>query len=82
MIMEHIIPNFVKNAPDTILLLATNSGDMLTHVHCIQVIRFSSGRIFAGILLDSARLRYNLGQYLGVASTSVNAFIVGEHGNN
>ena len=33
-------------------------------------------------MLDSARLKYHLGQHLGVDSRSVHAFIVGEHGDS
>ncbi len=33
-------------------------------------------------MLDSARLRYKLGEHLSVDSRSVHAFIVGEHGDS
>ena len=33
-------------------------------------------------VLDSARLRYKLGEHLSVDSRSVHAFIVGEHGDS
>lgn len=33
-------------------------------------------------MLDSARLKYALGEHLGVDSRSVHAFIVGEHGDS
>lgn len=81
-IMEQIIPNVVQNAPDTILLLATNPVDVLTYI-AYKISGFPPERVIgSGTLLDSVRLRYNLGQYFGVASTSVNAFIVGEHGDS
>ena len=33
-------------------------------------------------MLDTARLKYNLGQHLDVDSRSVHAFIIGEHGDS
>lgn len=33
-------------------------------------------------MLDSARLKYRLGEHLSVDSRSVHAFIVGEHGDS
>ena len=38
--------------------------------------------IGSGTVLDSARLKYALGEHLGVDSRSVHAFIVGEHGDS
>src|SRR3546814_10326368 len=39
-------------------------------------------RIFAsGTVLDTSRLRWKLGQRAGVATSSVHAYIVGEHGD-
>ena len=35
-----------------------------------------------GTVLDSARLRYKLGEHLSVDSRSVHAFIIGEHGDS
>ena len=40
------------------------------------------GFIGSGTVLDSARLRYKLGEHLSVDSRSVHAFIVGEHGDS
>ena len=38
--------------------------------------------IGSGTVLDSARLKYALGEHLEVDSRSVHAFIVGEHGDS
>ncbi len=38
--------------------------------------------IGSGTVLDTARLKYLLGQYLGVDSRNVHAFIIGEHGDS
>ena len=36
----------------------------------------------SGTVLDTARLKYLLGEHLGVDSRSVHAFIIGEHGDS
>ena len=38
--------------------------------------------IGSGTVLDTARLKYQLGQHLSVDSRSVHAFIIGEHGDS
>lgn len=38
--------------------------------------------IGSGTVLDTARLKYELGEHLGVDSRSVHAFIIGEHGDS
>ncbi|CAR22305.1 L-lactate dehydrogenase [Lachancea thermotolerans CBS 6340] len=81
-IMQEIIPNIVKNAPDTILLLATNPVDVLTSIS-YKLSGFPASRVIgSGTLLDSARLRYNLSKYYNISSESIGAFIIGEHGDS
>ena len=36
----------------------------------------------SGTVLDTARLKYALGEHLGVDSRSVHSFIIGEHGDS
>lgn len=44
---------------------------------------FPAGRVLgSGTVLDTARLKYLLGQRLGVDSRNVHAFIIGEHGDS
>lgn len=81
-IMEEIIPNVVKYAPDTILLIATNPVDVLTYAS-YKLSGFPASRIIgSGTLLDSTRLRCNIGRYYGISSDSVEASIIGEHGDS
>ena len=49
----------------------------------MEVSGFPEHRVFgSGTVLDSARLRYHLGQHLRVDSRSVHAFVIGEHGDS
>ena len=44
---------------------------------------FIKNRVFgSGTVLDTARFKYLLGEYLGVDSRNVHAFILGEHGDS
>lgn len=81
-IMREIIPQIVQNAPDAILVLATNPVDILTHI-AASVAGLPHGRVFgSGTILDTARFRYMLGEYYRVDPRSVHAYIVGEHGDS
>lgn len=81
-IMKDIIPKIAKNAPETILLIATNPVDVLTLI-AYKLSGFPAQRVIgSGTLLDSVRFRFNLGKYFDVCSGSVNAFIIGEHGDS
>ena len=62
--------------------ILSNPVDVLT---CLaqQLSGFPAGRVLgSGTVLDTARLKYLLGQRLGVDSRNVHAFIIGEHGDS
>ena len=64
------------------MLIVANPVDILTTV-AIKLSGFPANRVFgSGTVLDTARLKYNLGQHLDVDSRSVHAFIIGEHGDS
>ena len=57
-------------------------ADILTQV-AIKLSGLPENRVIgSGTVLDSARLRYKLGEHLSVDSRSVHAFILGEHGDS
>ena len=65
-----------------ILLVVANPVDILTQV-AIKLSGLPEQRVIgSGTVLDSARLKYKLGEHLSVDSRSVHAFIVGEHGDS
>ena len=64
------------------ILVVSNPGDVLTRVAQMHA-GLPEGRVFgSGTVLDTARLRYLLGEHLDVDHRSVHAFIVGEHGDS
>lgn len=81
-IFETIIPEISKRNCQGIILVVANPVDILTEV-TIKLSGFSENRVFgSGTVLDTARLKYKLGQQLGVDSRSVHTFIIGEHGDS
>ena len=81
-IMRSIIGNIRKTAFDGLLLIVSNPVDILTYT-AQKLSGYPENRVIgSGTVLDSARLKYHLGQHLGVDSRSVHAFIVGEHGDS
>lgn len=81
-IFKSIIPEISKRECQGILLVVANPVDILTEV-ALKLSGFSENRVMgSGTVLDTARLKYKLGQQLEVDSRSVHAFIIGEHGDS
>ncbi len=81
-VMKSILPELKKQNCEGILLVVSNPVDILTYV-AAKLSGFPAGRVFgSGTVLDTARLKYLLGERLGVDSRSVHAFIIGEHGDS
>ena len=81
-IFKSIIPEIVKRKFNGILLVVANPVDILTQV-AIKLSGLPEQRVIgSGTVLDSARLKYKLGEHLSVDSRSVHAFIIGEHGDS
>ena len=81
-IFKSVIPEIAKYNQSGILLIVANPVDILTYVSA-KLSGFPSNKVFgSGTVLDTARLKYLLGEHLGVDSRSVHAFIIGEHGDS
>lgn len=81
-IFKSIIPEIIKYNQDAILLIVANPVDILTYVTA-KLSGFPSNRVFgSGTVLDTARLKFLLGEHLQVDSRSVHSFIIGEHGDS
>lgn len=80
-VFRDAIPRIVQAAPNAILVVATNPVDILTHV-AAELAGLAPGRVIgSGTTLDTARLRYNIGDWFEVDPRSVHAWIVAEHGD-
>lgn len=81
-IFKNIIPEISKRDCRGILLVVANPVDILTQV-TLKLSGFPENRVIgSGTVLDTARLKYQLGEQLEVDSRSVHAFIIGEHGDS
>lgn len=81
-VFRSIIPEIAKRSCEGILLVVANPVDILTYV-AAKLSGFPENRVFgSGTVLDTARLKYLLGEHLNVDSRSVHAFIIGEHGDS
>lgn len=81
-IFRSIIPEISKRDCQGILLIVSNPVDILTWV-ALKLSGFPENRVIgSGTVLDTARLKYLLGEHLGIDSRGVHAFVVGEHGDS
>ena len=81
-VFRNIIPQIAAVNREAILLIVTNPVDVLTYA-AVRFSGYPENRVFGtGTVLDTARLKYLLGQHLQVDPRSVHAFIIGEHGDS
>jgi len=81
-IIEAIIPQVLKYAPDSIILIVSNPVDILTY-KAYKMAGLPKGRIFgSGTTLDTSRFRFHLSEFLNVNPQSIHAYILGEHGDS
>lgn len=81
-IYKQIIPKIAKRGCEGILLIVSNPVDILTYT-ALKLSGFPEHRVIgSGTVLDTARLKYLIGEHLGVDNRSVHAFIIGEHGDS
>jgi L-lactate dehydrogenase len=80
-IFAEIVPALAKYAPNAILVVVTNPVDVLTY-ETIKLSGFPEGRVFGtGTMLDTARFRYHIAERLCLSPHSIEAYVLGEHGD-
>lgn len=81
-VLKQIIPSITRYNSEGILLVVTNPLDVMTYV-AWKLSGFPKNRVIgSGTILDTARLRYLLGEHLQVDPRNVHAYIIGEHGDS
>jgi L-lactate dehydrogenase len=81
-IFQDIVPKINAVNQDAIIIVASNPVDILTHI-AAKIVGLDQCRVLgSGTMLDTARLRYMLGEHYGVDPRSVHAYVVGEHGDS
>lgn len=81
-VFESIVTPVVRSGFGGIFLVATNPVDIMAHI-TYELSGFNSNRVLgSGTTLDTARLRYLLGEYFTVDPRNVHAYVMGEHGDS
>ena len=81
-ILRSILPNLTAAGFAGILMLVSNPVDVLTYA-AQRISGYPAERVIgSGTVLDTARLKYELGRHLDVDARSIHAVIIGEHGDS
>lgn len=81
-IMKSIAGEISKVCPDAMYVIVSNPVDVLTYVFNKVTDIPENHIIGTGTLLDTARLRSRLADYLEVSQKNVHAYVLGEHGDS
>lgn len=81
-VMKDITKQVVDSGFNGIFIVASNPVDLMTYVVQKQSGFPTRKVIGSGTVLDTARLRYLIGDYLNVSTKNVHAYIMGEHGDS
>ncbi len=81
-VFQTIIGPVVESGFQGIFLIATNPVDIMAHI--TQTLSgFDSSRVLGtGTTLDTARLRYLIGDYFTVDPRNIHGYVMGEHGDS
>ena len=80
-VFRSIIGPVMSSGFGGIFLIATNPVDIMTHV-TQKISGVDPKRVIGtGTTLDTARLRYMLGNYFSVDPRNIHAYVMGEHGD-
>lgn len=81
-IFGQIIPQIASSGFDGVIVVAANPVDILTYL-TQKTSHLPAWRVIgSGTVLDSARLRFEIGRHCGVDANNVHAYIIGEHGDS
>ena len=81
-VFQSIITPIIQSGFDGIFLVATNPVDIMTSI-TQKLSGFDCRRVIGSdTTLDTARLRYLLGNYFSVDPKNVHAYVIGEHGDS
>lgn len=81
-IMKSIVNEIKKTNFNGIIVVASNPVDIMTYVVWKSSGYDKNKIIGSGTTLDTARLRFGLGERLGVTPKSIHAYVMGEHGDS
>jgi L-lactate dehydrogenase len=81
-IFKEMIPMLVKAAPNAIFCVVSNPVDVMTY-ETLKISGLPWNKVFgSGTMLDSARFQFHISEKIGVHPRSIDAYILGEHGDS
>lgn len=81
-IVKQVTKNIMESGFNGTIIVASNPVDLMAYV-VYKVSGLPKNRVIgSGTVLDTARLRYMIAEYLNVSSKNVHAYIMGEHGDS
>lgn len=81
-IVKDITKSIMASGFNGIIIVATNPVDLMAYV-VYKVSGLPKEKVIgSGTVLDTARLRYMIADYLNISSKNVHAYIMGEHGDS
>lgn len=81
-IMKDVATKIKRSGFHGIIIVASNPVDILSYV-VYKVMGIDKNKVIGtGTLLDTARMRYLLSEFLGISSDDIEAYILGEHGDS
>ena len=81
-IMKSVVEQIRDSGFGGILVIASNPVDSMTYL-AWKVSGYPKERVIgSGTILDTARLRYLMSEYLNISSSNIHAYILGEHGDS
>ncbi len=81
-IMKQITKSIMESGFNGIIVVASNPVDLMTYV-VWKVSGLPKNKVIgSGTVLDTARLRYLMADYLKISSKNIHAYIMGEHGDS
>ncbi len=81
-IFKSIISNIMENGFHGVFVVATNPLDVMTYLTQKYSGLPHSQVIGSGTTLDTSRLRYILSEKTGISPKSIEAYVIGEHGDS
>lgn len=81
-IVKQITKDIMASGFNGIIVVASNPVDLMTYV-VAKVSGLPKNKVIgSGTVLDTARLRYLIAEYLNISSKNIHAYIMGEHGDS
>lgn len=81
-VFKTIVNPIVESGFDGIFLVATNPVDIMTRI-TRKLSGFPNNKVIGtGTTLDSARLRYLVGEYFNIDPRNIHGYVIGEHGDS